>query len=81
MIKDSIVVGLFVLSFAALVTLHVAICARLILRAPPRWRGLVALALPPFGLVYAIKEGWRGYAVSWAVALVVCVVARLIALA
>ena len=52
MLKDVVVVALFVLAFATWVTVHVALCWRLAVRARPRWRAVAALGLPPLAPIY-----------------------------
>lgn len=79
MIKDVVVVALFVLAFATWVTVHVALSGRLVLNARPRWRGLAALAVPPLAPIYAYREGWRRSAAVWLVAVLACALARLAA--
>ena len=45
--KDIAATATLVLAFATWVTVHVALSARLMLRSQPRWRGLLALVVPP----------------------------------
>lgn len=59
LVKDAIVLGALLLAFAALVTTHVAISARLALRARPRIRGLGALLVPPLAPWWAWAQGWK----------------------
>ena len=54
MTRDAVALALLVLAFATLVTAHVALAAGLSARAP-RWRGAVALVVPPL----APWWGWR----------------------
>ncbi len=58
-VKDIAATATLVLSFAAWVTTHVALAARLALRSQPRWRGLVALVVPPLAPMYGFRLGWR----------------------
>ncbi len=67
-----------VTAFALLVTLHVALVFRLVLRHP-RWRGLVALVLPPLAPYWGMEAGMKRMAALWIVALSVYVVARIAA--
>lgn len=76
---DVVIVGLFVLAFAMLVTVHVAVAGRLTFRARPWWRGPLALVIPPLAPVFAYRAGWRGAAIVWLLAVLVCSVARLAA--
>jgi hypothetical protein len=71
-VKDILVLGLFVVSFATLVTVHVAIAGLLILRARPRWRGVVALLIPPLAPIWAYREGFRRSAALWLITVVAC---------
>jgi hypothetical protein len=74
-VKDIVVVAALILGFAALVTTHVAIASRLAWRERPRWRGLVALVVPPLAVLWALRAGWRRTAVLWLIAVLVYVVA------
>jgi hypothetical protein len=78
-LKDVVVVALFVLAFATWVTVHVALCWRLAVRARPRWRALAALGLPPLAPIYSYREGWRRSAAVWLIAVLACALARLAA--
>lgn len=77
--KDSLALATLILAFATLVTVHVAIAGRLALRSRPRWRGLVALVVPPLAPIYGYREGWRKTSALWLVAVIVYVVALLVA--
>jgi hypothetical protein len=77
-VKDSLALATLILAFATLVTVHVAIAGRLALRSP-RWRGLVALVVPPLAPIYGYREGWRKTSALWLVAVFVYVVALLVA--
>lgn len=52
-------------SFGLLVTAHVALVAGLFLRSP-RWRGLVALLVPPLAPYWGWEEQMRVRAGLWA---------------
>lgn len=71
--------GALLVGFAALVTAHVALAARLVLRGRPRWRGLVALVVPPLGVIWALRAGWYRLAATWIGAVLVYVVALIAA--
>lgn len=64
--KDEIVVGMFVLSFAVWVTSHLAIVAGLLVR-PPRRRAPVALVVAPLAPYWAYREGMLARAIAWMV--------------
>jgi hypothetical protein len=78
-VKDGIIYAGLILGFATLVTAHFALAGRMFLRQRPRWRGLVALVVPPLGVIWALKAGWRKLAFTWMAALVVYVVALIAA--
>lgn len=78
---DFAVFGLLVLGFATFVTVHVALCVALVLSHPPRWRGAVALLVPPLAAIWGWRERRRKTVVLWLFALLVYGVARIIALA
>ena len=70
---------LLVISFATLVTTHVVIAARLVWRVRPRYRGLVALLLPPMAPVWAWGQRWARLVSLWIGSLLAYVVALVIA--
>lgn len=72
--KDMIVVGTLVVSFALFITAHVAIAYGLAWR-PPRWRALIL----PCAVYWAWREHMRVRAAVWAAALVLYVVATIVA--
>lgn len=79
-VKDTFVLAGLVLGFATLVTAHVALALRLALRERPRWRGLVALVVPPLAVIWGFRAGFRRNAVVWLVAVVVYLNALLVSL-
>ena len=77
MSRDELVAGALVLAFAVLVTAHVALVVGLAARAP-RWRALVALAVPPLAPYW----GWsplRRRSVLWVASAVAYGVLRIVA--
>ncbi|MCA9624331.1 MAG: hypothetical protein KC731_35155 [Myxococcales bacterium] len=68
--RDQVVLALLVLSFATLATTHVVIGVRLIWRERPRYRGLLALVVPPLAPVWAYRARWRVLAATWILAVV-----------
>jgi hypothetical protein len=78
-VKDIAALATLVLAFAGWVTVHVALAARLALRGRPRWRGLLALLVPPLAPMYGFREGWRRTSTLWLVWLIVYVLASLVA--
>jgi hypothetical protein len=78
-VKDIIVLVTVIVAFAALITIHVGVSARLVLRARPRWRGLVALIVPPLAPIWAFREGWRRSAVAWLAAVLLYTIGRIAA--
>ncbi len=77
--KDIAAIATLVLAFAAWVTVHVALAVRLMLRSEPRWRGLVALVVPPLAPMYGFRQGWRKLSTLWLVWMIVYVLALLVA--
>jgi hypothetical protein len=67
---DAVVFVSIVLSFATLVTVHVALAAALV-RRRPWWHGLLALVVPPLAPLFAYEEKLRKGALLWVVALFV----------
>jgi hypothetical protein len=78
-VKDIIVLATLIVAFASLVTIHVAVASRLVLRARPRWRGLVALVVPPLAPILAFREGWRRSGIAWIAAVLVYVAVLIVA--
>jgi len=74
-VKNYLIVAGLTLGFATLVTVHVALAARLALRERPRWRGLVGFVVPPLLVLWAFRAGWRRTATLWLAAVLVYVVA------
>jgi hypothetical protein len=79
-VKDLILMAALTLGLATLVTTHVSLAWRLF-RLQPRWRGLVALVVPPLGLIWALRAGWKRTAGLWLGAVAVYLVALVAALA
>lgn len=77
--RDIAVLAALLLSFATLVTVHVALAGRLLFRGQAWWRGPVALVVPPLAPFWAYREGWRRSATLWLAALTAFVVARIAA--
>lgn len=78
MSRDDLVASALVLSFALLVTAHVALVVGLATR-PPRWRALVALFAAPLALYWGYKEGMRGRGAIWIVSAAAYGVMRILA--
>lgn len=76
--KDLIVVIGLVISFALLVTAHVAIVYGLAWRTP-RWRAPAAFFLTPLAPYWAWREHMRIRAALWAGAVVLYVIASILA--
>lgn len=75
---DAVVLIALVVSFAALVTAHVALAFGLTL-ARPRWRGPVALLVPPLAPYWGMEAGMKRRAALWVTALVIYALARIVA--
>jgi len=74
-VRDAVVAGTVIVAFAAFVTVHVALSFRLAMRHP-RWRGLVALLLPPFAPIWGFREGLTRHGWAWVIVLGLYVLAR-----
>lgn len=72
-------VGALIVGLATLVTAHVALSARLLFAARPRWRGLVAFVVPPLGVIWALRAGWYRTAGVWLASVLVYVIALIAA--
>ena len=77
--KDAVVLALLVMSFATLVTTHVVIAARLLWRVSPKYRGVVALVVPPMAPVWAWGQRWTRLVSLWIGSLLAYVVALVVA--
>lgn len=75
---DIIVIVALALSFAVLVTAHVALAVGLTLRHP-RWRGPLALVVPPLAPYWGFEERMRLRTALWVGAVCVYAVARILA--
>ncbi len=79
MTRDAVALALLVLAFATLVTVHVTLAAGLAARAP-RWRGPLALVLPPLAPWWGWRTRMRARTVVWLVAAAIYVALLLFAL-
>jgi hypothetical protein len=73
-VKDMLVVGTLVLSFAMFVTAHVAIAYGLAWREP-RWRAIAAFVVVPLAPYWAWRERMRVRSGLWVAALALYVIA------
>jgi hypothetical protein len=78
-VKDILVLATIVVAFATLVTVHIAVAVRLMLRTKPRLRGLLALVIPPLAPIWAFREGWRRSGILWIGAVLLYMVGRVVA--
>ena len=76
--KDLIVVGTLMISFALFITAHVAITFGLLMKAP-KWRAPVGFVVVPLAPYWAWREHMRVRAALWAAALILYVVATIVA--
>lgn len=74
---DLFVTSAMILSFATLVTAHVALAAGLAARGP-WWRAPVAFVIAPLAPYWGYRERMRARAVTWGAALAVYVAARVV---
>ena len=75
---DLAIVITLVGAFGLLVSVHVALAAGLIARKP-RWRGPVALLVPPLAPYWGLGAGMRARSVLWLLALALYAIARIAA--
>lgn len=68
-----------VVALAAFVTAHVGLSAALAIAHKPRWRGLVALVVPPLAPVWGFVAKRRIGSILWCVFLAIYVAARVVA--
>ena len=74
--KDVVIAAVLIFGFAAFVTTHVWLAAKLIWNKKPRWRGLLALVVPPLAPMWGFREGYRWSAKLWLITLGAYVLAR-----
>lgn len=74
--SDGTVLVFVVLTFAVLVTAHVAIVFGLA-RHEPRWRAAVAFFVPPLAPYWGFRERMRVRSIIWGVAFLLYVIALL----
>jgi hypothetical protein len=72
--------GALALGLATLITVHVSLVWRFF-RQRPRWRGLVALVVPPLAVIWAFRAGWKASAALWLGAVGVYLAALIVSLA
>lgn len=77
--KDIIVVGLLLVAFALLITVHVTIVFGLA-KKQPRWRAPVAFFVPVLAPVWAFQERMRVRAGIWVGAVVLYLIALLLSM-
>ena len=63
------------LAFGLLITAHVVLAASLAIERRPRWRGLVALLVPPLAPYWGMEERMRLRSALWPAAAAAYVVA------
>ncbi|EYF06481.1 hypothetical protein [Chondromyces apiculatus] len=68
--RDILLLAVLLVAFALFVTTHVALAGRLTLHNHPRWRGVLALFVPPLAPIYGFREGYRRTSILWLVAIV-----------
>jgi hypothetical protein len=71
---DIATMGVVVVAFAVLVTVHIWIVIGLFSRAP-KWRGAVALIVAPLAPYWALRERMVGRGVTWLLSAVAYIVA------
>jgi hypothetical protein len=77
-VRDEVVVALVVVTFAALLTVHVTLVYGIAKRAS-LGRAFVALVVPPLAPVWAVRRGMQARAGAWLLLLVLYVVAKFLA--
>lgn len=68
-----------VVALAAFVTAHVALSAALLITTRPRWRGVVALFVPPLAPLWGFLAKRRVGSIAWCAFLAIYVAARIVA--
>jgi hypothetical protein len=69
--KNTVVLVTLVMALATLVLTHLTIAVRLLLRVKPRYRGLLALLVPPLAPVWAYGQRWRRLCWLWLAAVLI----------
>jgi hypothetical protein len=80
-VKDALITVALAVGLASLITVHVALSVRILLRQRPRWRGLVAFVVPPLAVIWAFRAGWKATALLWLGAMALYAAALMVALA
>jgi hypothetical protein len=75
---DAVVLVVLVVSFATLLTVHIALAVGLTLNHP-RWRGPLALFVPPLAPYWGMEAGMKRRAALWVIAVSAYALARIIA--
>jgi hypothetical protein len=76
---DWVIVIALSVSFAAFVTVHVALSVSLLLFEKPHWRGLAALVLPPLAPAFGFMAKKTRLSIVWIVLLGLYAAARIAA--
>ena len=71
---ELVVLCVLVVSFALLVTAHVALSVALTFR-PPHWRGPLAFLVPPLAPWWGLQEQMRAWSMVWIGSLAIYLVA------
>lgn len=79
--RDVVVLLLMLLGLGVLITAQVRLVCVLVFFEKPRWRGLLALLLPPLAPWFGWRAGRRWNAGVWLVAAVLYAVGRGVSLA
>ena len=74
---DLVITLTVILSFATLLTAHVALVAGLVARRP-RWRGALAFVVVPLAPYWGFRERMKARAVVWAAALTIYAIALVV---
>ncbi|MFO0555024.1 MAG: hypothetical protein U0271_41990 [Polyangiaceae bacterium] len=74
--RDAVVLGMLVLGFAGFITTHFVLAVMLLFAERPRWRGAVALLVPPLGALWAWRAGRKPTVVLWIVSVLLYGVGR-----
>ena len=72
-------IAALVVALAAFVTAHVGLSAALVITTKPRWRGVVALFVPPLAPLWGFIAKRRLGSIAWCAFLALYVAARIVA--
>jgi len=77
--KNTVVLAVLVSSLATLLLTHLTIAVKLVRQVKPRYRGLLALLVPPLAPLWAYRQRWQRLCWLWVSAVLIYATAVVVA--